>query len=213
MEKKTDFKGLSNKAKVQYVWDYYRWPIIITVCIAAFVISLISHYITYREPLLNVIMINCNDPMNSTDDGFDAFLEQYGYENYEGAISLSSSLTFYEGQGSASYNDLQVLTMMVAAGGQDLFFGTGDRFLNYAEQGALTDLSTILPEETLEKYKDCLLYSTDNGESAPYPCAIELTGNQWLESNNYYNTCYFGIFSQTTHMDTCAQFAEFILNQ
>ena len=25
MEKKTAFKDLSRKAKVQYIWDYYRW--------------------------------------------------------------------------------------------------------------------------------------------------------------------------------------------
>ena len=24
MEKKTDFKALSSKAKVQYIWDYYK---------------------------------------------------------------------------------------------------------------------------------------------------------------------------------------------
>ena len=28
MEKKTDFKALSNKAKVQYIWDYYKLHIL-----------------------------------------------------------------------------------------------------------------------------------------------------------------------------------------
>lgn len=28
MEKKAAFKDLSRKAKVQYIWDYYRWHIV-----------------------------------------------------------------------------------------------------------------------------------------------------------------------------------------
>ena len=37
MEKKTAFKDLSRKAKVQYIWDYYRWHIIAAICLVAFV--------------------------------------------------------------------------------------------------------------------------------------------------------------------------------
>lgn len=45
MEKKTDFKALSNKAKVQYIWDYYKLHILFGGVIAAIVIgSGISFY-------------------------------------------------------------------------------------------------------------------------------------------------------------------------
>lgn len=212
MEKKTDFKSLSNKAKVQYIWDYYRWPIILVIIAVGFVGSIIHHYATYRDPLLNIIMINCQDPYGADDAGYDEFLAAYGYDAKENPISLLSSLHFSDGEYSLSYNDYQVLTTMIAAGNQDLFLGTGDVFLDYAEQGALLDLSTMLPANILEKYEDHLIYSTDAGESEPYPCAIELTDNEWIQKNNYYDTCYFGIFYQNQNPDACRQFAEFLLS-
>lgn len=43
MEKKTDFKALSNKAKVQYIWDYYKLHILFGGVIAAIVIGLGYH--------------------------------------------------------------------------------------------------------------------------------------------------------------------------
>lgn len=52
MEKKADFHSLSRKAKVQYVWDYYKWPIAAAIAALCFVIYLIYHYATYRDPLL-----------------------------------------------------------------------------------------------------------------------------------------------------------------
>lgn len=212
MEKKTDFKTLSTKSKVNYIWDYYRWPIIIAIAVIAFAVSIIHHYATYREPLLNVIMINCNDTTSADASGFDEFLENFGYDPAAQPVSLSSSLRFSEGEYSTSFNDRQVLTMMIGAGGQDLFFGTGEMFLNFADQGALMDLSTVLPAELLERYRDNLLYSTAGGTVDAYPCAVELTGNEWLTKNNYYDTCYFGIFYQTKQPEVTAQFAEFLLD-
>lgn len=213
MEKKTDFKTLSGKAKMQYIWDYYRLHILVAILVAAFVISLIHHYATYREPLLNVIMINVNDSMSADAGGFDEFLNAAGYDLKENPISLNASLNFPENQEyTMTYNDYQVLTMMVAAGGQDLFFGTGEVFLDYAREGALIDLRTVLSEETLTKYEDCLVYSTENGETEPYPCAIELSDNEWIQKYNYYDTCYFGIFYQSEKQDVSGEFAEFLLN-
>lgn len=212
MEKKTDFKALSSKAKVQYIWDYYKWPILAVIVAVIFVIYLIYHYVTYRDPLLNVIMINCNDSISADDSGFDEFLTKYGYDPDDFPVSLSSSLQFSDGEYSLSYNDSQALTLMIAAGGQDLFFGTGDVYLDYADQGALIDLSTVLSEDLLERYKDSLIYSTDDGQVDAYPCAIELTDNAWVKKYNYYDTCYFGIFYQNENLDAAVQFAEFLLN-
>lgn len=173
MEKKADFHSLSRKAKVQYVWDYYKWPIAAAIAALCFVIYLIYHYATYRDPLLNVIMMNCNDSITADSKGFDEFLEACGYDPKEDSVSLTSSLQFSDGEYSTSYNDTQVLTLMLAAGGQDLFFGTGDEYLDYADQGALMDLSTVLSDELLDRYQDHLIYTTEDGAVASYPCAIE----------------------------------------
>lgn len=212
MEKKPDFKAMSTKAKIEYVWDYYKWHIIGTIAAVSCVCYTVHSYVTYRDPLLNVIMINCYDSYSADDSGFAEFQEVYGYDPEEYPISVAS---FYLAEGdnatSASYADYQALTTMIAAGDEDLFFGTGDTYLAYCEQGALLDLSTILSPELLAEYEDCLIYSTSDGETDPYPCAIELTDNSWLRKNNYYDSCYFGVFYRNQNLDACKEFAEFLL--
>lgn len=212
MEKKTDFKALSTRAKFDYIKDYYKWHIFGVVAVIALISYLIYHYATYRDPLLNVIMINCNDPFTVDDSGYSEFLEAYDYDPKEYPISLNASLQFSDEDPSLTYSDSQVLTAMVATGDQDLFFGTGNTFLDYASSGALVDLSTVLPEEVLERYADHIIYSTDDGTVEAYPCAIELTDNEWVQKYNYYDTCYFGIFYQNQNIEACTQFAEFLLN-
>lgn len=215
MEAKTNFKALSAKAKIEYIWDYYKLPIFTVIAVISLIIYTIHHYATYRKPLLNVIMINTDSSSDSAADGFDEFLDAYGYDSKEYPISLSSSFYFSESDSaeavSLSYTSRQALTALIAAGSQDLFFGTGDVYLNYANQGALSDLSAVLSAELLDSYKDRLVYTTADSEMASYPCAIELTDNAWLTKYNYYDTCYFGIFYQNQNLNACKEFAEFLL--
>ena len=70
MEKKTDFKALSSKAKVQYIWDYYRLHILSVIVIGGIVIGLTYHFVSYRKPILSVIMIN----VQTTSENADAAL-------------------------------------------------------------------------------------------------------------------------------------------
>lgn len=163
MEKKTDFKALSTRAKFDYIWDYYKLHILAAIIAVCVVVSLIHHYVTYREPILNVIMINCIGGDLADDSGFDEFLESYGHDPAKEPVSLSSNLYFSENSSTDSYTNMQVLAAMMAAGDQDLFFGTGDIYLSYADQGALADLSAVLPADILEQYKDSLIYTTEDG--------------------------------------------------
>ena len=211
MEKKPDFKAMSPKTKAEYIWDYYKLPILLTILGAGLVISFIYNRVTYREPVLNVLMINCNDMMNTDDSGFDEFLTTYGYDPEESPVSVNASMYFPEDDYSQSFNEIQVLGTLIAAGGQDIFLGRGAIFLDYAEQGAFQDLSELLPAELLARSEDQLLYSTDeNGDS--YPCAIEVSDNEWLMKNNYYESCYFALLYRGSNPETAVQFAEFLLN-
>lgn len=80
MEKKTDFKALSNKAKVQYIWDYYKLHILFGGVIATIVIGLGYHFITYRKPVLSVIMINVQTTSENAEAAFDEFSDAAGYD-------------------------------------------------------------------------------------------------------------------------------------
>ena len=73
MEKKTDFKALSSKAKVQYIWDYYRLHILSVIVIGGIVIGLTYHFVSYRKPILSVIMINVQTTSENADAAFDEF--------------------------------------------------------------------------------------------------------------------------------------------
>lgn len=210
MEQKTDFKALSTKAKIEYVWDYYKIPFIIIAVIISVIAAVIYQYVTYEPPIFNVIMFNCNHAVDTTAVGYYDFLEEEGIEYTDTAVSLTSTLNFTENSSTTIY-DRQTLTMLLYSGGQDILMGTGDVFLAYAEQNVLMDLREVLSEETMKKYEDCLIFGTDEETGETYPCAIELTGNSWLKKYDYYDSCYFGIPYGAGNLELATRFAEYLL--
>jgi hypothetical protein len=214
MEKKTDWKALPPKSRWQDFWDSYKWHVILPLLAIFFVVYLIHNYVTYKEPSLNVIMINA-----STEDPYDAsafsdFLTSYGYDAALNPVSLNAVYQFSDDTSTFATNQaLQALNVSIYAGGQDLFFGYGSTFMDFVEDGVLCDLSEILPEELLAQYEDDLLYVTTEDHPTPYPCAVELTAesNSWLDQYGFYESCYFGVFADGDHPDTAAAFAVYLL--
>lgn len=224
MAQNITFRDLSFKKKLEHIWEYYSFGIVAGVIALFLIISLIRTQ-TADESLLNVLMLDSNVNAHSDSDGFDEFLTAYGYEPFDGAVSLNANLSFYDQTElevldemdynqamQENYEKEQILFTLMASGDRDVIFGKGDIFLSYADQGMMADLSAILSEELLARYADQLVYTDEGGTAEPYPCAVALSGNPWLEEHGYYHECYFSVLYLTDHPEIAAQFAEFLLS-
>lgn len=216
MEKKTDFKALSRKAKVQYIWDYYKWHILVAICVLALLIYTIVHFITYKESVLNVIMVDCYNNLENDTAGFDDFFQKEGFDSGKEQVTVTTSLTtMMDDIDATDLSDYDSLTLRLTAGGEDLILSKEDVYMQYAAQGCMTDLTELLPQDLLEQYKDQLIYVTDSETGASYPCGVCLTkDNAWLSQYDYYeDECYFGILTKAEHADTALAFLEYVLEQ
>lgn len=213
MEKKTDFKALTTKAKFQYIWDYYKWHILVGICVFALLIYTIVHFVTYKKPILNVIMVNCYNNLENDTTGFDAYLKQEGFNPEKECVSLTTSLTtMMDEMDVTNLSDYDSLTMRLTAGGEDLILSSEDVYLEYAAQGCMVNLSEVLSKDLLEKYKEQLVYVTDSETGISYPCGLYLEDNAWIQEYDYYDEgCYLGILTKAEHSDTALSFLEYVL--
>lgn len=73
------FLQLPFRKKLEHIWEYYRWQILVTVVVVSFLGSWIFSAVTHKDPVLELEMINAYE---QTPDGeaFQEFLEQNGIE-------------------------------------------------------------------------------------------------------------------------------------
>lgn len=218
MSYKVNWKNLTGKDKLEYVWEYYRIPIVLIACVLIFISSMWVKFSTESDQLLNLLMINSNLSEAPSQNSFQEFFEENGYQLFENAVECNISLNFTAGKDQRDHEILnmenyQLLSTWILSGDYDVFLGTGEPFSNIAKQGALMDLSEILSEDTLNKYEDVMLYVDKDGKIEPYPCAVYIKDHRWLSENGGYEECYLGILKGGQNQDAAIKFVEYLLGQ
>ena len=182
------FKAMTWKQKLDHIWEYYRWQILVTVGLVIFLGGWIGSALRYQEPVLDLLMINAYE---KTPDGeaFRPFLEENGIEYREDAVVLDKAIRFDAFDSMPDLSSAQMLMCTIAAGEPDLIFWGSRDMLPPLQNGSLMDLSALLPPEVLEEQKDNLVYCelSDTGER--YPCGIFLEKNPWINEKMYYVDC------------------------
>ena len=80
MEKKVVLKEMEPKKRREYIWEYYKWYIIVGTFFLIFGTYLIIHYTTKKDIVANVIMVNADVEMaNETGNELFDFHQQDSY--------------------------------------------------------------------------------------------------------------------------------------
>lgn len=178
------------KDRVGYIWEYYKIPILVAILAIAIVISFISHFVTKKETLANVMMVNAvvTDKEKESDIFVD-FLKENGYNTKKQEISLNDSLFVDpDSTDSSSMYSYQSLQTIMIAGGVDVFLSDEKLFDDLNKNTEFKDLSTVLDESTMEKYKDNIIMATDEDTKKEYPSGILLKNNAWIQKKGLYDS-------------------------
>jgi len=93
-------------------------------------IKVIIHFVTYKEPVLNVTMVNCYQTAENTDtSSFDDFFEKEGFDAAKECIGFTNSLTWNpKSNDSMSVSSYESIALHITAGDEDVFFAPPDVF-------------------------------------------------------------------------------------
>lgn len=180
------FKAMPFQKKLEHIYEYYRWQILITLVVLICLGTWIGQAVQNRDPILQVEMVNAYGN-SSGSEAFAEFLTREGREYYEDAVLIGRNVQLNGPDPTQNYGAAQMLFCTVAAGEPDLIFWDTDEVFPMIDEGPLLDLRELLPEELLQEEKDSLVYGKLNGET--YPCGIYLEGNPWVQEHNYYVNC------------------------
>lgn len=215
-KEKVTFKDLDRKKKLEYIWDYYKWPIIF-IAVAALVIgvSLPQLIENRKEIVLYTAFVNTQ---LSDSDETPALLTNYAEQkniDIEGKrMMLDCSMTInHENPTDFSMQCTQKLAAMFSANQLDVVVEDIDTLESYTEYGVYVDLEQVMSPEFIEKYKDKLLYKKgQDGEEAAY--AIDVSESPVLvEEGAYIIPAYASIAVNSEHPENAIAFIEYLMGE
>lgn len=198
------FKKLSFKDKLDYLWDYYKVPIIGAVSAIVLVIYIL--YLIFRhvpEDILNVTLINSG--VSSEDEIVfdDEYLLFTGLdpENYQ--VSLGTHITIDNGMSSRSR---EFVAAKILAEEIDVLVWDETAYGYVKTLGASSDLSNYLPEEYVQKYDNYAVY--ENGSLIGFV----FDGNKEISKDLAMDKAYVGMIVNAVNQDEAVRFIEYLLD-
>ena len=200
--------------KLKYFWDYYKIHVMITVFLACMFGSILHTIVSQKDTLLSIALINAFP--NVEDELLMEDFENYlGLDNKKQQVLIDS--TYYLDDDSTSpyattYS--QKFSTNAMAGKLDVVLADIHNFDFYGNLGFFQDLSFILSKEMLDKYHDSLYYVDhpydETSELVPIGIRIDQVGKM-QETSCYPGTdAYFGILTDTEHIDTALLYLEYL---
>ena len=149
-------KDMSFKKKIEYIWEYYKIPIIGGIAAAILLTVFIRDYIDGRRPVyLDALMINSNFSFDRTNTVYDDFAKSAGIDLDEYQMFIDMSMRLNGGD----FNEMELasqskLMAMYAAHELDAMIGPVDIMEGPADADCYADLTTILSKEQMDELSE-----------------------------------------------------------
>ncbi len=159
-ERKAVLENGTTKQKISYIWDYYKWHIMIPIIVVIALISYIVNIVTRPDIILNGVMLNIHN-IESAGPGeilLPDFYKEQKVDTKEEEINLNSSLHYSVDNLNTNYQTMQVLMAWLSADQLDFVTGDATSLTDLAYKDYFTDLRDYFTEDELAKYEPYFLY-------------------------------------------------------
>ena len=160
MRRKEYFAHATFSEKVKYLLDYYglmTFGILLALGIIVFGILEIT---TAPEDILNGAFINVPQLGETyvTEQLQEDFMKAQEIDTSKYTVNFSDNLIISSSDLETTSTTHQVLMVQMSGGKVDFIVSSPDNLMTYAYDDILVDLTTVLTEEQIEKYKPYFLY-------------------------------------------------------
>lgn len=198
-------KNIENtKDKLDYIWDYYKIPIIGIVTTIALIIYIL--YLVFRhvpEDILDVTLMNSSVASEDEIKVDDDYLSFVGYDSEDYKVYIGAHITIDD---SMSGSARERVAAMILAEEIDVLVWDDEAFDYVKTLEASADLKNYLSESYIEKYSQYAVYDDEVLIGFSFDDTKDITKELAMKET------YVGIVETATNKNEAARFIEYLLD-
>lgn len=220
---KKKLKNMSMKEKLQYIWDYYRIPILVISLGMIMAIFIIKDVISNNRPThLYACMLNSNYSYDNDTELINEYINYADIDTQAEQLILDFSMQIHlddADQMSLAYQ--QKIMALFAADELDVLVGDEQIVKSYAEADGFANLEEFLPDdlksELAEKGYSYYHYTSEDGGSVPI--GLYMDSCKRLQEDGTMGTYpedsrpIFTIAWNTPHPENSIEFLRFLISK
>lgn len=232
-EREWGLKDVHGKAKIGYLWAYYKLPIVIAGIFLYIAGYMIYGYAMHKETALYMALINVAPKDAFTEELSTDFLAYIGANRKKEEVKLYTGLYLTEDPSSANleyvYASNTKITASIAGGRLDIVLMDKEAFDLLSRRGYLCNIEEFLMQEDLELYEKVQSWLTENtvvlsdnsldvqldpsveytAVTEEYPMGVDLSGSELVMKEEFDGTLYMGIISNTPHRNRAVSYLRY----
>lgn len=214
-DEREKLKGYGSRARLKYIWQYYRLWIIGIGFVVGFITYALWNYVTVPGEIhFYAIFSNTYAQLGQGSDFYNGFVEAAGYDLSAGVVEIDCA-SYCKPSGRVTGNTYyEKLISMLDAGVDDIWVAEAEDIIAVGEGGRLMDLNSPEAAVLKERYGDRFVYCTPLDESysdQPVPVGIDLSGTTLTgEYSAYPNGAVLGVNAYTKHLDQVIVFLDYL---
>ena len=226
-----DFKALTPQKKAEYIFDYYKWHIILCVIFAAIVVSVVVRAATKKNETLYLAAVNVSFGSETEAVLTRDFIDAEELDPKRNEVYVYSALYLSENPSELdheyAYASRMKLMAAVNAEKMDVFLMNRESYDLLSGSGYLAELDHVLPQELLNAISgelveneviiednnlEVLLNEADERETVTETCvnAVVVSGLDSLKSAGFEDEVYLGVAVNSPRIETAAEYISYL---
>ena len=203
------------KKKLEHLWEYYKWVLVVLAVIGMIIYISIVGYSNLRvEGLFYGEVVNLDFDTEGVEYLREDFLEYLG--GVEGDQKVSVFMSNLIMGDDSTYDNYYAPLMRTASeisdGKLDYFLVDSAALTCYCNEEILMDLRQLFTEDELAQMGDSVVYVLYEETGEKIPMAINVTDSAFMTSRlNYMKTAYLCFVANTERTETCKIFYEYFM--
>lgn len=228
-------KNLHGLKKVQYIWDYYKLPIVV-LCIFLYIItySLYGHF-THKETVLYTALVNVSASESLTAQLSTDFLDFIDTDTSKETMQLYTGLYLTDDETNPYHEYTYASRMKILAsidGEQlDVVLMNKEAFDAFSQNGYLCDLMELLSDKDTVLLNECkpdLVTNTvileDNSVdlqldpsityqavTEEHPFGLDMSQSGLIGKSMFDDTVYLGIIANSPRKETAIDYIKYLM--
>lgn len=212
-EQNAKLKGAPLKEKFSYFMEYY-FKITLGIVIAAVLIGWMLYSILSapRDTAFAAFFFNCYGDSSNTELA-DSFAEHMGIDTDKHDVYIDSAMNIGEAVNDVdSYISIEKTIAVIASGELDIIVGDTAAVDYFARAEYLCDITAMLPEDLLEKYKDKLYYAEFGEERKLVPVGLYIDDSVKIKEHfHFYSEPILTFAVNSNSTENAVEFLKFLL--
>lgn len=225
--RKAAFRAMRPAEKLDYVFTYYKWPILLALLVLLALGSVLRRELTRKDPVLYLAFANVAVGAETEEKLTAGFLGAAGIDPKRREVYLYRGLYLSENADTLNheyaYASRMKLMGAVTSGKLDLILMNREAYDLLSRGGYLLELSSLLPESAQSCLTENTVVLSDNGieytlgEAAVHEVAAETAKNgidvsafPLFEAAGFSDAVYLGVIANSGRLPDCTRYIDYL---